>query len=200
MKYCTYLTTYSGNKMPPFYIGYSTVKKVQKGYHGTVVSKSYKYLWEKEQQENPNFFKTRIISTHNNKQEANDKERYLQISMNVIRNPLYINQCIFKHFDMTGKKHTKETKKKMSITRKGRIKSKEWCEKISKTLMGHTNNTHLKGIPRTKETKIKIGNANRGRSINRGRISPMFGKKHSEETKLKMIKAWKVRKNKLNGS
>jgi hypothetical protein len=40
--FCTYLTIYSGNKLPMFYIGSSTVKKVVSGYHGSVSSKIYK--------------------------------------------------------------------------------------------------------------------------------------------------------------
>jgi hypothetical protein len=34
--YCVYLTCYRGNKLPPFYIGYSTIEKVKDGYKGTV--------------------------------------------------------------------------------------------------------------------------------------------------------------------
>lgn len=34
MIYCTYITFYRGSKLPPFYIGHSTIKKVEKGYRG----------------------------------------------------------------------------------------------------------------------------------------------------------------------
>lgn len=32
--YCTYLTSYFGNKLPPFYIGYTTVANINRGYRG----------------------------------------------------------------------------------------------------------------------------------------------------------------------
>ena len=30
--YCVYLTIYRGNKLPPFYIGYSSINKIKAGY------------------------------------------------------------------------------------------------------------------------------------------------------------------------
>ena len=60
--YCTYLTVYTGNKLPLFYIGSSTVDKVNKGYHGSVKSKKYKQTWEEELTNNPSRFKTIILS------------------------------------------------------------------------------------------------------------------------------------------
>ena len=31
--YCVYLTIYTGNKLPPFYIGSTSLKKINKGYN-----------------------------------------------------------------------------------------------------------------------------------------------------------------------
>lgn len=68
-----------------------------------------------------------------------------------------------------GKRHTEETKRKLSNANKGK----------------------LKGKPRSEETKRKISIALKGRT------SPNKGKKHSEETKKKMSESrsklgWKI--------
>jgi hypothetical protein len=118
--YCTYLTTYKGNKLPPFYIGYTTVKNIQKGYRGSVASKKYKETWLLELKQNPEMFNTKIISLHNSKEEAKQKEIKLQKSLNVIKNEMYINKAIGHHYDNTGNKHSEETKKRLSIMRIGK--------------------------------------------------------------------------------
>lgn len=100
--YCTYLTIYSGNKLPPFYIGYTKVDSIEKGYHGTVVSKLYKTIWQEELKQNPHLFKTIILRKYEDKKEAQQRELFLQKSLNVIMNPLYINRAIAGHSDNTG--------------------------------------------------------------------------------------------------
>lgn len=91
--YCTYLTIYSGNKLPPFYIGSSSIDRINKGYRGSVLSKIYKETWKNELRANPHLFKTRIITTHNDRREATIKENSLQKSLNVVKNSLYINRA-----------------------------------------------------------------------------------------------------------
>ena len=61
--YCTYLTIYKGNKLPPFYIGSTSVDKINTGYHGTVSSKKYKDIYKQELITNPQIFKTKILTT-----------------------------------------------------------------------------------------------------------------------------------------
>ena len=46
--FCVYFTFYLGDKLPPYYIGSSSVKKVLNGYHGTVTSIKWKKDWEDE--------------------------------------------------------------------------------------------------------------------------------------------------------
>lgn len=93
-KYCVYLTIYSGNKLPPFYIGSSSVDNIiSNGYHGSVKSKKYKEIWDNELLINPHFFKTIIISYHNLRKDATVKECVLQKSLNVVKSPLYINMA-----------------------------------------------------------------------------------------------------------
>lgn len=118
----------------------------------------------------------------------------------------------------SGRKTTDETKKKISESHKGIKRSKETIKKMSKSRSGAKN--HNFGKERSEETKRKIGDANRGRVLSeetkikmseskkgkiqskeikekkRGELNPMYGKKHSEETKQKMRE---VRlKNKIN--
>jgi len=90
--YCTYLTCYSGHKLPPFYIGSSTVQKVENNYHGSVESKKYKPIWKRELKENPHLFKTQIISLHETVEESREKELKFQRALNVVESTLYINQ------------------------------------------------------------------------------------------------------------
>lgn len=119
-EFCTYITFYRGNKLPPFYIGYTKLNNINKGYRGSVSSKKYKDVWKKEQKENPELFVTKIISVHRNKDDAKLKEETIQRKLNVIKNPLYVNRAIGHHYDNTGNKHSEETKKHYSRIRKGR--------------------------------------------------------------------------------
>jgi group I intron endonuclease len=72
---------------------------------------------------------------------------------------------------MYGKHHTKETKLKISNAQKGKKLSQETISKIVKANKGRKMldfvkqsliKSHL-GIPRSEETKLKIGNANKGK-------------------------------------
>lgn len=92
MKYCVYLTVYSGNLLPPFYIGYSSVDNVENGYRGSVSSKLYKSIWKEELKNNSQAFKTKIISTHKTRAEAKNKETVLIQKLNAVSSPMYINR------------------------------------------------------------------------------------------------------------
>ena len=90
--YCTYITFYRGNKLPPFYIGSTSVDLVSSGYRGSVSSKEYKTIWKSELKENPQLFKTKIISTHEDRKDALAKEEKLHKSLNVVKSSLYVNK------------------------------------------------------------------------------------------------------------
>lgn len=90
--YCTYLITYFGNKLPPFYIGSTSLAKIQKGYFGSVCSKNYKDIWYDELHNNKHLFKIRIVSTHTDRLSAYKKEELLQRHLKVMNNSLYINR------------------------------------------------------------------------------------------------------------
>src|ERR1035437_1068641 len=102
-KFCTYLTTYSGNKLPQFYIGSTSVDKViNKNYHGSVKSKMFKDIFNKELLENPCKFKTIIIRKYYSRKMAFYKEKLLQIKLNVVKNDMYFNMSIARSFGWEG--------------------------------------------------------------------------------------------------
>lgn len=108
--YCVYLTSYSGNLLPPFYIGSTNISRINSGYKGSVTSKRYSGVWKREIKENPHLFKTIIISKHLERKEALAKEYKLQKALNVVKNVLYINQSLatengFFGMDTSGKNH-----------------------------------------------------------------------------------------------
>lgn len=103
--YCTYNTIYTGDKMPPFYIGYTTVDKIKNGYHGSVASKKYKFIWKEELKNNPHLFETTIIDVYDTKEEAVAAERTLLESVQAHKNPLYVNMSIGGRYFYTSTKY-----------------------------------------------------------------------------------------------
>ena len=71
------------------------------------------------------------------------------------------------------RKHSNETKEKISKSKKGKIHSEEFKEKCSNRMMGHTINN---GRKHSEETKQKHSDNTSGEK------NPMFGKTHSKET------------------
>ena len=108
--YCTYITFYRGNKLPPFYIGSTSVDKVNNGYHGSVGSKEYKTIYDYEIKNNPDLFRTKILSKHDTREQAFEKEHHFQKQLNVVTSSMYMNKayaCINGYFsiDITGEKN-----------------------------------------------------------------------------------------------
>ena len=184
MKYCTYLTIYKGSKLPTFYIGYSTVDKVlNKNYHGTVSSKKYGSIWKKDLRDNPHLFKTKILSLHLTMFDAKARETFLQTSLNVTKNPLYVNQhiqgtkfCI----DRTGMLHSEETKEKFRRDRVGKMPTTKGTHISAKHKAAISQK--LTGRKRSAETVEKMANSRRGKKNT---------KKFSEESNLKRSKTMK---------
>lgn len=90
--YCTYITFYSGNKLPPFYIGSTSVDKIEKGYKGSVKSKRWKHVYESEIKTNPHLFTADIIQTFIDRQSALDHELELQKSNDVVKSQWFFNE------------------------------------------------------------------------------------------------------------
>lgn len=173
--YCVYLTIYSGNKMPMFYIGSSKTERVKDGYRGSVCSKQYSQIWKEELQNNPNSFKTKILFQYETHREAIDTESRLQQKLNVVKSPLYINTSIARKngffgrdvngsnnpmFNLRGKnnpnygsKRSDSTKLKMK-TSNSRPMSDAQKEKIRKIRVGTTL---------SQETKDKISQKIKGK-------------------------------------
>jgi len=79
------------------------------------------------------------------------------------------------------KHHSEETKRKISESNKGKIVSKETRRRISESLSGENNPMYGKHL--SDETRRKMSIAQRGKN------HPMYGKHHSEEAKKKMREA-----------
>lgn len=205
--FCTYLTTYSGNKLPPFYIGMSTVNRIlKKGYHGTVSSIEYKEIWNSELKNNPQLFKTFILTTHHLKIEASTKEEYFQRKFNVHKNPMYCNKSIgyalfygYKGTSkpMLGKNHSDEAKAKIKEARARQkiVISNKTKSKIRSTLLGHKVSD---------ETRKKISESNATRILTDKQLNNLrtnfLGKTHSEESKQKMRETWRLKREAKNAS
>jgi hypothetical protein len=118
MKYCVYLTTYRGNKLPPFYIGSSSVDAIRNGYKGSVGSRKYKEMWQNEIESNPHLFKTRIVKFCYTRQIAYQIEKEWLKLLKCADNPLYLNQP----------RANKENGKKGAAT----VRGKTWEEILGK--------------------------------------------------------------------
>ena len=122
--FCVYLTVYFGqnNQIPKRYIGSSSIERIKSGYKGSVKSKKYKNI----------FFsiydncKTRILSKHETHESAILEELRLHMKYNVVKSDFYFNLSYAspngyfgkitkgKDHQFYGKKHSDETKRKLS--------------------------------------------------------------------------------------
>lgn len=174
--YCVYLTTYRGNRLPPFYIGSKDTKSVNSGYRGSVTSKQHATTFREELRNNGHLFDTKIISTHPTREEAYLAERRIHTVLQVHTNPLYINKTIAYSpigISNKGRKFTEEHRRHMSESMK-----MKWAN-------GHPNKGR-KTKPASDERKAKISAANKGKTRR-------VGYKLSEETKRKMSESAKRR-------
>ena len=188
--YCTYLTVYTGNKLPPFYIGSTSVDNINKGYRGSVVSEKYKSIWKQELHSHPELFKTSILTRHETRQEAMEREIVFQEAFSVASNPMYINMAHANGKFFNTDPHSPETKAKISAGNKGKAKSLEHITNMSAARIGKKQSPeHIakrvaarigkKRGPPSPETRAKISDT-------------LTGKKrgpHSPETKAKMSAA-----------
>jgi hypothetical protein len=148
MKYCTYLTTYSGNRFPQFYIGSGQVDKIESGqYIGSPQSKNIpKKEWIKEYRANPHLFKVMVLTRHSTWEEARDRERRFQKQLKVVSNPLYANFSYASRLGggyeldqgpNKGRKLSEEWKSNIARGSTGRVFSQKSREKKSASLQKH---------------------------------------------------------------
>ena len=151
--FVVYLTKYSGDKLPPWYIGSSTENHiVNKGYTGSVTSKKWSEIYYKELKENRHLFRTRILSRHITRDEAVIEEHRLQRMHKVVNNNLYFNEAYATKngcftMDKSGELNPMYGNgKKVSGTKNGRHKDnftgdvQKVSEKISKALKATIKN------------------------------------------------------------
>ncbi len=169
--YCTYLTVYHGDKLPPLYIGSTSVNRINKGYRGSVKSKKYEQIWKSELKENPHLFETRILTTHETREEAFNEEVRYQIEHDVVRSQQYINMAVANEKYIFVDYDDPERNRKISESTKKCWEDTEYRKKLSEA--------HKKRYENPEERK-KLSEYNRG-------------KKRSEETKKKISEAAKKR-------
>ena len=156
----------------------------------------------------PEAFTKIIIETFSTRENANADEQRLHEMYDVARNPKFYNLMNAPMgFDNTGKHHTPEIRKKLSLSHKGNTHTEESKKKISLSKIGKNNPMYGKpvstehrskisaalkgekngmyGRKHTEETKKKISE---NRSSISGKNNPMYGKTHSDETRAKMSK------------
>ncbi len=197
---CVYLTSYFGNKLPPFYIGSSYVEKVKNGYCGTVTSAKYKNIWHAELKNNPELFKTRIIKVFSCRKAASEYEEMIQRKLNVVNSSLYINMgYASKNFTDP---EIKPWNYGLTIDSDPRIAA--YAKKCSKTKRNNPaqwkrSDEHLSALknrmildnPSKREDvkeklRVAVSGENNAMFGVRGEMHPRFGIKHTDEAKAKM--------------
>lgn len=162
--YCVYITIYRGNKLPPFYIGYSTAEKIKNGYRGSVSSRQYENIWKKELKENNHLFITRILSYHNSAEKAKIRETEIQKKLRVHKNPLYSNTQIqnekfflslemYRHFARERSQNVDYRKK---VSEKNRIlwANPKWKEEQKKRLKKAKNTDEYRAAQSVRSKKL----------------------------------------------
>lgn len=120
---------YSGDDLPPFYIGSTSIENLTRGYHGSVSSKEFRDGWKAAIKNFPECFSTVILTSHVTREEALCEEERLQRYLDVIRSPLFMNQSYARGgFVRTGPL-SEETKAKIRAKLSGRKIPLEVVEK-----------------------------------------------------------------------
>ena len=182
--YCVYFTTYSGQLMPPFYIGSTSVAKIEKGYRGSVIARKWKIIWKQELKNNPQLFHTEIVSLHETRKEAYDAELLYQKEEQVVPNAMFINA---RYADLglvicTGP-FSESHKQKLSQAKKGKtweeiygveqakemrinasIKASRACTDGTKQKISRSNSGQ-KRPPRDEKTKKRLSEFNKGKKL-----------------------------------
>lgn len=114
-----------------------------------------------DQKNKPNNYKYVIVRIFDNRIDAHNLEIYLHERFNVGKNHKFYNRCkaTTSNFSITGTSLSKETKRKMSISRSGKKHSIETKIKLSESKLGNLNPAKDIDV-RNKMSKSKIGNTN----------------------------------------
>lgn len=189
--YVVYLTKYTGEKLPPYYIGSTSLSKAKSGkYFGSIKSKKWKNIFDLEIKNNISLFSIEILSYHNTRKEAIEEEVKQQKERDVVNSNLYFNEALAtidgcwgkilkgKDSPSYGLKRSDSTRKKMSDAKKGKTYEQIYGEN-AKTMK------EKRSKQATKEKNPMYGKHRTGKE------APNYGKKHSDEAKKKMSQAHK---------
>jgi len=165
--FIVYIIVYSGNLMPPFYIGSTSLERFESGYMGSISSKKYKEIYFDEVRKNPHLFERFIISTHSTRKEALEYEKYIHDMLDVVKSKNFINMSTasingFFGMDVIGENNPNfgnrwddEKKERASLLRK----SEEYKNKTKQTNLeryGVENPTQCEKIQeKTKQTNLE---------------------------------------------
>ena len=138
MNFCTYLTIYAGEKLPPFYIGSTyTQRIIKKKYHGTVRSREYENIWKQELRDNPNLFFTIILTCFDTRNEAFNHERYLHEQLDVVKSNLFINKSLARENFISGSISEEARARLVEIHNQPEVRAKK-SRAIKRTLAQRT--------------------------------------------------------------
>lgn len=146
-KYVVYLVTYNGDKLPKYYIGSTSIEKINNGYLGSVKSKKWKTIFEKEVKNNRELFNLEILSYHKTREDALLEEYRIQKEKNVVKSLEFFNESLaningFFGRDVSGKVNPMFGRKNEVIAinvktgEKVRVSKEEFDSNID--LSGHT--------------------------------------------------------------
>lgn len=198
-RYCTYITHYTGNKLPKWYIGSSTEERIKNGYNGSVVSVKWKDLYRSEQKENKHLFKTRILSYYDTVQESQAEELRLQKMHNVVKNNNYFNEAYASVNGCFGRDVSGKLNPMYNL---GRTLSETHKKNIGNSVSGEKNGMY--GKTHTDEVRRKLSVINsrpleerlskeNADKVRRAVSEAQLGKPKSEEHKKKLSEASKKR-------
>ena len=179
--------------MPKYYIGSTSVDKINNGYRGSVASIAYRDIWESEPS---HLFNTKIVKTFEDRIEALSYELELQKELNVVDDPDYINMSYaqpegFFGRDVTGPKNPMYGKSRKGETHKGGDNISKSLKKMYASTeygksMKEESRRRLKQKNPSKDPSIIESNKKKWKDIDRnigdkngmyGKKSPMNGKK-----------------------
>lgn len=174
-KFVVYRTIYSGDRLPKYYIGSTSLEKIKSGYYGSVRSKKYKDIFYSELKLHPNLFSIEILSYHDSRNDALSEELLQQIKHNVVESDEYFNESFASINGYFGRHVNGINHPKFGLSN-----YKIWINKYGLDIANEKLKVYL--------TKQSISNG--------GKNNPMFGR-NKEVVAIDVNSGLKVRVNKV---
>ena len=191
--YIVYLVKYKGDKLPPYYIGSTSLKKIKNGYRGSIKSRKYKNIFKDELKNNLHLFEYEILGEYESRKDALKNELKKQKELNVVKSDLYFNESFASvngmfGRDVKGKNNPMYGKKNeiiaINVLTNKKIRVSKEIFKSNINLSGHTLGMLTVLLRKTGE-KIRINKKDYNNKIH---LQHNKGKKVSNKTKLKLSK------------